>query len=199
MPFNARTFGSCLAASAWLAMGLAIAGPPALAAQPSPTVSRSGSATAVVTVKSVDLATRRMVVTTEAGEDVAMKVPPEIQRLDEIKAGDKIRATYTAEVELVLSQPNKPLPPDAQTLIAARAAKGDLPAGAVANQIVVTGAVVGIDKAAKTLRIVSPSGGQVHTVNVTSAEGRKAMETLKVGDKITAFVTESLVLSAEPA
>lgn len=199
MTHVARDFARRLAAATGLSLGLllTVPGPTALAQQPS--ITKGDSVTGVVTVKSVDMATRRLVVTTAAGEDIAMKAPPEIQRLGEIKPGDKIRATYTAEVELVLSQPNQPLPQDAQTVVAARVAKGELPAGAVANQIVVTGAVIGIDKDAHSLRIVSPNGGQVHTVAVRTAEGRQAMQTLKLGDKITAYITESLVIAAEPA
>ena len=178
MTQGARDFGRRLAVATGLSLGLLLVIPVSVALAQQPSITKADSITAVVTVKSVDMASRRLVVTTAAGEDITMKAPPEIQRLGDIKPGDKIRTTYTAEVELVLSQPNQPLPEDAQTVVAARVAKGDLPAGAIANQIVVTGAVIGIDAAGHSLRIVSPNGGQVHTVAVRSAEGRQAMEKL---------------------
>jgi hypothetical protein len=99
----------------------------------------------------------------------------------------------------VLSAPNTPLPPDAETTIAARAAKGELPAGVVANHVVVTGAVVGVDKAGHTLKLVSPQGGEVHTVTVKSPDGLKALDKVKVGDTITAYLTESLLMAANPS
>ena len=187
------------AATAGLLIALGLAAAPASAlAQDKATVSRTETVTGKVTIKSIDQANRHMVVTNSAGEDTAMKVPPEVRNLDKLKAGDTIEATYTLEAEFVLSPPNTKLPPDTDTLIAARAAKGELPAGAVANHIVVTGAVVGIDKAKRTLKIVSPQGGQVHTVKVTSAGGIEALDKVKVGDTITAYLTESLLLVANP-
>lgn len=186
------------AAGLLIALGLAAA-PSAGLAQEKAAVTRSETISGKVTIKSIDPATRRMVVTNSAGENTAMKVPPEVHNLDQLKAGDTINATYTLEAEFVLSAPNTKLPPDTDTVIAARAAKGELPAGAVANHIVVTGAVVGLDKANRTLKIVSPQGGEVHTVKVTSADGIKALDKVKVGDTITAYLTESLLMSASPS
>ena len=47
-------------------------------------------------------------------------------------------------------------------------------------------------------RIVNPKGGEVHKVEITREDGKKAMSRLKVGDKITAYVTESLLVSVSP-
>ena len=126
MTQGARDFGRRLAVATGLSLGLLLVIPVSVALAQQPSITKADSITAVVTVKSVDMASRRLVVTTAAGEDITMKAPPEIQRLGDIKPGDKIRTTYTAEVELVLSQPNQPLPEDAQTVVAARVAKGDL-------------------------------------------------------------------------
>lgn len=156
------------------------------------------SMTGAVTIKSIDPATRRIVVLNDAGEAISMTAPDEIRNFDQLRVGDKITATYTLKTEFVLSAPNAPLPPDTQTVVAARAGKGERPSGAVANQIVVTGAVVGIDAANHRLKIVSPQGGEVHDVKVTSADGLKAFDKVKVGDKITAYVSESLMLAANP-
>ncbi len=193
-------FGRQAAAAAALLMAAGLAATPAVALAQAPvSVTRSESVSGKVTIESIDPATRRVVVTNSAGEDTSMKVPPEVRNFGQLKAGDTINATYTLEAEFVLSPPNTRLPPDTDTLITARAAKGELPAGAVANHIVVTGAVVGIDTAKHTLKIVSPQGGEVHNVKVTSADGLKALGQVKVGDTITAYLTESLLLVADPA
>ena len=180
-----------------IALGLAAA-PAAVLAQGQVALSRSQTLTDKLTIKSIDPATRRIVVTNSAGENTSMKAPPEVQNFSQLKAGDTINATYTMEAEFVLSPPNTKLPPDTDTVIAARAAKGELPAGAVANHIVVTGAVLAVDKGKHTLKIVSPQGGEVHLVNVASAQGQQAMQKVKVGDTITAYLTESLLLVANP-
>jgi hypothetical protein len=155
--------------------------------------------TTTVTVKSVDPATRHVVVANAAGESFTLKVPPSARNFDQLKAGDKISATYAVETEFALSEPNSKLPQDTETTIAARAAKGQLPAAVVANHMVVTGAVLGINMADHTLKVVSPTGGQVHTIAVTERAGRKAMAKLKVGDYVTAYITEALLISTKPA
>ena len=68
----------------------------------------------------------------------------------------------------------------------------------VANKVVVTGTVLAIDAANHTLKLASPEGGAVHTVTVKTTEGRKAMAQMRVGDTITAYLTESLLLTVKP-
>jgi hypothetical protein len=183
-----------------LSIGLALAGaPPAAMAASSVATASSQSVSAKVTVKSIDAATRHLVVANAAGEVMTLKVPTSVRNFSQIKVGDTIKATYTLETEIVISSPNTPLPSDTQAVIAARAAKGQLPAAAVANGAVVTGAVLAIDMAKHTLKIVNPKGGEVHTIVVKSADRQKAMANLKVGDTITAYVMESLVIAVNPA
>ncbi len=157
------------------------------------------SVSSTVTVKSIDAANRHLVVTNSAGEVFTLKVPDSVRSFSQVKVGDKIKATYTRQTEIVISTPNTALPPDTETMIAARAAKGELPAAVVANHIVVTGAVLGIDMANHTLKVVNPKGGEVYTIAVQQADRKKAMAKLKVGDTITAYITESLAISLHPA
>jgi hypothetical protein len=155
--------------------------------------------TKTVTVKSVDASTRHIEVTDAAGDTYTLKAPAAVRNFSQIKPGDKIKAHYTIETEYILSSPNTPLPANSETTIAARAAKGELPAGVVANHTVVTGNVLGIDQATHTIKIVNKNGGQVHTIYVRNAERQKLLPKVKVGDTITAYITEALLLSVTPA
>ena len=194
-----RLVGRAMAAATMTAaIGVACA-PPAALAQSTVASSDSERVSGVLTVKSVDQPTRHMVVTDASGEEYQLKVPASVRNFDQIKPGQKIKATYTRATEFVISRPNTPLPKDTEASMQARAAKGELPAGAVANHVVVTGAVLGIDMAKHTLKIVSPQGGEVHTIYVRNADRQKAMAKLKVGDTITAYITESLVVAVSPA
>jgi hypothetical protein len=188
-----------LAAASAFVLALAFAPAPASAEG---VVAASGSlqtASAKVTIKSVNAATRHLVVQDASGDVFSIKVPKAVHNFKQIKAGDTVTATYQRETEYVLSSPNSPLPPDTDTVIAARAAKGEVPAGLVADHVVVTGAVVGIDHAKHTLKLVDPKGGEVHTIYVRSADGQKALAKMKVGDTITAYVTEALAITVNPA
>ncbi|CAN7386918.1 hypothetical protein LJR219_002357 [Phenylobacterium sp. LjRoot219] len=190
---RARRAGAIVATLA--AIGLAA--PCASLAKPATVVQNTQQASEKVTVVSIDLGTRHLVVRKENGETASLKVPPEVRNLANLKPGDTITATYTLSTEFALSPPNQPLPADTDTVIAARAKQGDLPAAVIANRVVVTGAVLAIDTQANTLKVVSPQGGQVHTFVVASPEGRRVMGQLKPGDKITAYITESLLISTE--
>ncbi len=195
----------CAAAAVWVAAFALVATPltasakdPAASSNPLAGAGRSERTTTTATIKSIDPATRHLVLTNSSGQDFTLKAPKAMHNFDMLKVGDKVTATYSASVEYALSSGRK-LPPDTQTIIAGRAAKGELPSGVVANHIVVTGAVLGIDMAKHTLRVVSPQGGEVHIIEVKEPAGRAAMAKLKVGDYITAYITEGLLLSARPA
>ncbi len=188
------------ATAAAISIGLGIAAvPPAVMAKSTVATATGQSVSATVTVKSIDAATRHLVVASPSGEVMTLKVPTSVRNFSQIKVGDRIKATYTLETEIVISSPNTPLPPDAQAVISARTAKGQLPGAGVANAMVVTGAVLAIDMAKHTLKIVNPKGGEVHTITVKNADRQRAMAKLKVGDTITAYVTESLVIAVHPA
>jgi hypothetical protein len=183
-------FGAALA----LALGLASA--PQAAQARNYAFVREVAAT--VTVKAVDPATREVTVQTDSGDYYVLIAPPEVRNFDRIRVGARVWATYNVETAIVISPPNTPLPPDVDARVADRAARGDLPQTVVTNHIVLTGAVLRIDMAEHTLRIVNPGGGQVHTVKVDSSEGQAAMSALRVGETITVYIADSMLISIRP-
>ena len=187
----------CIGAVVLTLAAIGLAAPNVTFAQAANSLERRQQVSEKVTVVSVDPATRHLLVRKDSGETASLTVPQEVRNFQNLKPGDVITATYYLETEFVLSPPNKPLPQDTDTVIAARAKKGELPAAVVASHMVVTGAVLGVDTKAYTLRVVSPQGGQVHTIAVSSPEGRQLMGQLKPGDMITAYVTEGLLISTE--
>jgi hypothetical protein len=53
--------------------------------------------------------------------------------------------------------------------------------------------------AAHSVDLVNPSGGGVYTVDVTDPERIKMLGSLKVGDTVTAVISQALAVSIEPA
>jgi hypothetical protein len=149
------------------------------------------------TIQSIDAPTRHITVKLPSGETNVLKVPAAFKRFDELKVGDKIKATYYAEVAYAIAQPGKPLPEDSDTVVAARATESDTPAGLVASRAVVTGAVLGIDVPGSKVKVVNAKGGEVHDVQVTTTEGKAFLGKLKVGDKVTLRVNEALLISVD--
>lgn len=189
---------TAVSAATTLALGFAATG--ALAAQNGNIAYAKGSqVTATVVVKSINAKTQELTVTGDSGETSLLKAPAGMRNFSKIKVGDKIKATYRTETEVVISAPNQPLPADVQTGAAARAAKGALPSATVANEIIVSGNVLAIDMAKHTIKMVNAKGGEVHTFTVRAADRQKAMSKLKVGDTITVYLTESLLVAVHPA
>ena len=188
------------AAAAAFAMALAVTSPAAFAAPDNPLAGLGSlkQVTVTATVKSIDPATRHIVLTSADGQDVTIKAPEEMRNFGQLQVGHRVAATYTIETEFALS-PGDKLPPNTLAVIEARAAKGELPAAAVANHMVLTGAILGIDRANHTVRVVNPRGGEVHTIDVREAAGRAALGKLKVGDYVTAYITERMLISVRPA
>ena len=57
-----------------------------------------------------------------------------VRNLDKVKVGDTVVATYYASIVLVLSAPGTQVPDNQVNAARARAAKGQMPAGALAHQ-----------------------------------------------------------------
>jgi hypothetical protein len=187
-------------AAAAFAVALALGGAAQAEAQAKPkaTASDVERMSETVTVQSVDTATRHLVVKRPSGETVSLKAPAEVRNFEKLKPGDTISATYYREVVLALSAPNAKLPENTATLLTARAAKGEMPGGVAATRIVVSGAVLGVDRTNHVLKVVNPEGGEVHEISVVDPQARQMMDQMKVGDRITAYVNESLLISVTP-
>jgi hypothetical protein len=151
------------------------------------------------TVKSVDLKSRVVTLVGPLGNTLALKVSDEVRNLPQVRSGNKVIVRYHAAVAYVLAPRGTKLPDDSLTAAGVRAAPGQLPAGAVGSKLVITGTVVGVDPVAHTLQLVNPTGGMVRTVNVVTPEGQKNMNLVKVGDTITAIITEAVAVAVEPA
>ena len=73
----------------------------------------------------------------------------------------------------------------------------EAPGGVGVRSTQVQGAVVGIDLADNTVDVVNPSGGGVYTLHVTDPARIPMLASLKVGDTITAVVSQVVAVSIE--
>jgi hypothetical protein len=161
-------------------------------------VGETETITVRATVKAIDLDTRTVTLVGPQGETTTMKVGEQVQNLAQVKPGDTVIARYYESVAYVVAPPGTKLPEDTLAVAAARAVPGEMPAGGVAEKIVVTGLVVGVNPAAHTLSLVDPAGGEISTIAVRDPEYQQLLGTIKVGDTITAYVSEALVAAVEP-
>jgi glycine/D-amino acid oxidase-like deaminating enzyme len=162
-------------------------------------IGRSQTITARATVKSIDQDTRTVTLQGADGNTVVLKVGPEVRNLPQVKVGDQVIAHYFISTAYVLSPPGAKLPENSLTVGGVRARPGTKPEGAVGSRLVVTGLVVAVDTAHHTVSLVDPSGGAVRTIDVVTRAGQQNLKRVRVGDTITAIITEALLVGVEPA
>ena len=130
------------------------------------------------------------------GATTLVKAGPAV-RIEMLKAGDEVDARYMRSTVLMTSMPGTKVPPNMVDVAAARPVSA--PGGVAVMATRISAIVVGINVAANQISVVDPTGGAVYAVDVTDPERQKALPKLKIGERITAVVTESLAVSIVPA
>lgn len=146
-----------------------------------------------VTVTAIDQATRQVTLAAADGKTVTITAGPEIRNLAQVRPGDVVLARQTTSVTYVLSPHGAKAPPDQAALTRLRAEPGEMPAGGVGSEAIVTGVVVDVDQAAKTMSIVDPSGGVVRTIDVRTPRAQANLQFIRPGDLITAIFRDIIV------
>jgi hypothetical protein len=195
------------ARTAAAALVLAVASPALrhqAAAQSNPTVSNvipeSEAVTLQAKITAIDPATRAVTLVGPSGKAATVVAGP-LVRLDLLKVGDRVNAKYYRSVGFVVTPPQSaggtPVSDDQVAQIIAQPAR--TPGGAGVRVTKLSGTVVGIDLAAHSIDVVNPSGGGVYTVDVTDPARIAALSSLKIGDTVTAVISEAIAVSIEPA
>ena len=151
-------------------------------------------------IQSIDSATRKVVLLGRSGTLITVTAGP-IVRLDLLKVGDTVNAKYDRSVAFLVSGAHgeNGTPPSAEETAQMISRPAQAPGGVAVRLTRMSGLVVGIDMAAHRVDVVDPSGGGVYTVDVTDPARIPMLARLKVGDTITAVVSETLAVSIEPA
>ena len=153
------------------------------------------------TVKAVDMKTRTVTLVGPQGETKTLKVGDQVQNLAQVKPGDTVVARFYESVAYVVAPAGTKLPENAMAIAEAQAAPGELPAGGVGAKIIVTGLVVGVNPVAHTISLVNPRPRRrdPHLRPSRIPQYQQMMRTIKVGDTITAVISEAVVAAVEPA
>ena len=146
------------------------------------------------TVETIDHSKRVVTIKTTAGEFVTLDVPEGAQRFNEVKVGDKVRATYNNNVTVRLKPPGEPAVDTAKT--ARTGGEGARPGGMAAMERTMTATITAIDKNASSMTFVGPNDWKYsrHVVEP------KVFDQVKVGDRVDiTWITDVTVavLSAE--
>ena len=199
-----RTVSATAALVACTAISMLTAPVHPAAAQAHPTLTNvipdSESATLNARITAINRHTRAMTLTGASGERATVTAGPAV-RLEKLKVGDRVNMQYDRSVAFMLSPPSggngTPINNDQIAQIIAQPAQA--PGGIGVRLTKISGTVVGIDMAAHRLDLVNPSGGGIFTIDVTDPSRIAMLGSLKVGDTITAVVSQAVAVSVEPA
>lgn len=144
-------------------------------------------------VVAIDRTDRTLALLGPEGNVVEVEVGPEARNFDQIEVGDMVKAVYYESVALYLGKKGQK-PEVSGGTVAARSAKGDMPAGAIVEAVDISAKVQAIDRNKRTVTLELPDGKKV-TTKVDKAV--KAFDTLKVGDSIHVRYTKAVAISVE--
>jgi len=163
-------------------------------------IPESASMTLQANITAINPNTREVTLQGASGRKVTVTAGP-IVRLEMLKVGDTVNAKYYRSVAFDISAPKggNGTPKSAGEMTQAIEQRAEGPGGVAARVTQVQGLVVGIDQAANSIDVVNPSGGGVITIEVTNPERIAMLSQVKIGDTITATISEALAVSIEPA
>ncbi len=163
-------------------------------------VPQSEEVTLQAKIRKINTTTRAVTLEGPSGQRVTVTAGP-LVRLQLLKVGQTVNVKYYRSVAFVVNGPTggngTPTSNDQMSAIIAQPAQA--PGGVAVGLIKVSGTVVSIDPSSNSLSLVHPSGGQVYTIDVTDPSRQAMLGTLKVGDTITAVVSQVLAVSIDPA
>ncbi len=145
---------------------------------------------ATVTVKSVDAASRSVVLQRADGSLVTYKCGPEVRNFDQIKAGDQVTVTAAEEVALSLT-PGGAAPAAGQATVVVRSALGEKPGGRIINTVGFIARVVSVDTTTRHVTLQTATG-ENKTVKVGPNVN---LANVKPGDDVGVQVTQALAIA----
>jgi hypothetical protein len=146
--------------------------------------------TATATVEAIEASTRTLTLKGQEGKYVTLTVPESVKKFDQIKVGDTLTAKYYESVILRL----KPEGEKATDTIAGDVtptANSTKPAGTMGAQRTITATITDIDPTVPTVTFSGPNNWKY----TSKVEDKKALEKVKVGDKVDITWTEALLIS----
>lgn len=128
----------------------------------------------------------------ETPESVTITVGEDAHNLDQVNAGDTITAEYIQTLTVDIVEVEEGTEPAATEIIAAaRAEKGETPAGGIAEAQIVVMIVEEINTEDNTFKLKAPDG----EIREYTAQNPENLQLAKVGDAVVITMTESVAIA----
>ncbi len=171
------------------AMTAAMLGAATLAAQPPKPITDSVTVTA--TVEAIDKTNRLITLKGPEGKLVTVSADTAMKRFDQLKVGDRIRATYYESLAISVRKPGDPAPKAYDT--AYGRLPGDKPGATGVIKETVTVTVLAVDKPNKSVTVKRQDGSELSM----RVENPEYLAAVKPGDTVDVTYARGLLLKAE--
>jgi Cu/Ag efflux protein CusF len=163
-----------------------------------PTAMAGQLITATAKVDKVDLDKREVTLKDQDNKPFTINVPDSVSRLDNVKAGDRVRVRFYESVAVSLGKPGSMTPGQEKKTTTTERTPGAMPGGTVTQQVTTTAKITKIDTSQDELTIEGPEG-KANTIKVDDPSVKSALSHLKVGDKIKTTYTQAMATQVMPA
>ena len=154
-------------------------------------VSEGVTTQVTATVESIDYKLRRLGLRTEDGKVEEIYAGPDLKRFDELKVGDHVTFQYTEILAYDLRKPGEASKAGAAASMSRD--PGDKPKGTFYQTETATVTVLGVDPKLPSITVKDADGKE--STHLVKAENRKALDNVKVGDRIDVTYTEKLTIT----
>ena len=146
-------------------------------------------------VQKVDLEKRELTLKGPQGNVLSFTVDKRVERLSEVKAGDKVNVDYYVSLASEIREPTAEEKENPITVLetAAKAPPETAPAGGGLRQIKAVVIVEGIDRPAEMVTLKGPLGNTI-TIKVLDPS---RLDKVSLGDTVIVTYTEALAVSVE--
>jgi len=140
------------------------------------------------TIEAINHGTRELTVKGPEGNYVTFTVPADVKRFDALKVGDTITVTYYENLVIRVKRPGEK---DVDTATSAGTkTPGAKPGATVAEQRTITATITQIDPKTPSITFKGPNNWTYSS----RVEDKKALETVKVGDKVDITWTSAVLI-----
>lgn len=163
-------------------------------------IPQSQAVTLQAKITAIDPSTRAVTLRGPDGNEVTVIAGPMV-RLDMLKVRQTVNVQYYRSVAFAVNPPQGGMgvPVSNNQITQFMAQPATAPGGVAVRVVKISGTVVAVDLSSNSISVVNPSGGRVMTIDVTDPSRIAMLPSLKVGDTITAVVSQVLAVSITPA
>lgn len=147
--------------------------------------------TVTATVEAVEQGSRTVIIRTKSGELRSVELGPNVQ-IEKIHVGDNVNATYYENI-IIRKKPAGEA--DVDTLEVAAHRNDAKAGGSIGVQQAITATITAIDMNVPSISLKGPRGWSYSS----KVQDKKALEQVKVGDKVDITWTQAILASVTPA